>query len=191
MSKTWTKMPFFVGVQIWSFLFESDSNHPPLFQFSSLSRIEIGILSIGDSNPSSGCWILSTLSEVLALGIKYISKTLNSMISKHIRSVLVSSKSIKDQPWFNNFKWLWSRDLVMVSHDVHQIANYSNSLKERTFAWFLKTQERVFQVDKSINVWSCEDIVYSIRICVPWQIKILVQMAQKANKKITSGRVRS
>ena len=94
-------MSFFVGVQIWSFLFESDSNHPPLFQFSSLSGIEIGILSIGDSNPSSGCWILSTLSEVFALG-KYISKTLNSMISKHIRSVLVSSKSIKDQPWFNN-----------------------------------------------------------------------------------------
>ena len=36
-----------------------------------------------------------------AMGIKYISETLNSMISKHIKSVLVSSKSISDQSWFN------------------------------------------------------------------------------------------
>ena len=36
-----------------------------------------------------------------AMSIKYISETLNGMISKHIKSVLVSSKSIRDQPWFN------------------------------------------------------------------------------------------
>ena len=126
------KMPFFVGVQIWSILFEgdsnlrqSDSNHPPLFQFFSLSRIEIRILSIGDSNPSSGCWISSTLSEVFALGIKYIFETLNNMISKHIRSVLVSLKSIRNQPWFN-IGYI-SRDQAQIlvkvccaKHGVHQ-----------------------------------------------------------------------
>ena len=36
-----------------------------------------------------------------AMGIKYIFETLNSMISKHKMSVLISSKSIRDQPCFN------------------------------------------------------------------------------------------
>ena len=57
---------------------------------------------LGDSDPSIGYGILSPLSEVFVLGSKYTSETLNSLISKHIMSVLVSSKSIRDQPWFNN-----------------------------------------------------------------------------------------
>ena len=51
----------------------------------------------------SSSWMLNTFM-----------KTLNSLISKHIKRVLVLSKSIRDQPWFNTLisdyhRWMISK----------------------------------------------------------------------------------
>ena len=72
------------------------------FSSACILLIKIQILELGDSDPSIGYWISGFLSEAFALGSKYIFETFNSFISKHIKSVLVSSKSMRDQPWFNN-----------------------------------------------------------------------------------------
>ena len=53
-------------------------------------------------NPSIGYGILSPLSEAFALCSKYNFETLNNLISKYRKSILVSSKSIRDQLWFNS-----------------------------------------------------------------------------------------
>ena len=76
---------------------QKDSNPSSLFQFSSLSEIEIRILFIWDSNPSPECWIFSTLSEVFALEVRFIfiSETLGNLIRNNNTSVLVLSKSNK------------------------------------------------------------------------------------------------
>ena len=57
-----------------------------------------------------------------ALGLNTFLKTLNSLISKHIKSVLVSSKSIRDQPWFNNLPFF----------------DDDKTLNQKNRFWFLK-----------------------------------------------------
>ena len=86
------------GIQIHSL---RDSN--PLFWIPVLQlfEIRIRIYPLGDLTPTfKFCIFLFCLLGFIsfALALNTFLKTLNSLISKHIKSVLISSKSIRDQP---------------------------------------------------------------------------------------------
>ena len=55
----------------------------------------------------------------------YKSKTLNSLISKHIKSIFVSSKSMRYQPWFDQ---LWFNNLPFFDDD--------KTLNQKSRFWF-------------------------------------------------------
>ena len=54
--------------------FIGDSNLLARANFLELFGIKIWILSLWDSNLSTGCWLFSTLSEAFVLGVRFISK---------------------------------------------------------------------------------------------------------------------
>ena len=109
MSKLWTKMPFFVGVQIqllsvasiWNLLLEIRIRHREIRIHSShfisvcILLIWIRILSVWIRILTLELRFLSVLSEGFALEVRFILETLSNLIRNNNTSVLVSSKSNK------------------------------------------------------------------------------------------------
>ena len=126
--------------QLWAQRFESFyEGFKSFFSifFACILHLRIQILEFEDSNLSTEYWILGALSEVFALRFKCTSEILNNLISKHIKSILVSSKSMRDQPWFN----------IMALEEPKVIYNFckSNSYSKMSLKCLEKDQIQILE----------------------------------------------